>query len=169
MAQPDNPFNFNPWGHSYPTTPKFDPKFDLYKQDEEPSRTDQLNWHMYRLGRNRRLPQSDKAPIIEGGSIPEIQADIVWRDRERMNEAFHDEEFMRRQGEMYGRIAERDRLEKEEQQRRKQRQREDDIREMSELDRRTPKYGKFEGFPLPPRDTGTELDIPTDNPFRIKR
>jgi hypothetical protein len=40
-------------------------------------------------------------------------------------------------------------------------QRENDIREMSELDRRTPKYGKFEGFPLPP-EPGPE---PTQNPF----
>ena len=123
MAQPGNPFGFNPWGH--------------------------------------------KAPIIEGGSIPEIQADIVWRDRERMNEAFDNELWQKAAGEMPPREEEELRLKEEWE----QRQREDDIREMSELDRRTPKYGKFEGFPLPP-EPGPPWDIdlfPADNPFRIKR
>ena len=139
----------NIWGHPE-RTPKFDPKFDIVKQDNNPFGRD------YDI--NATLPpHSAKAPIIRGGSIPEIQADIVQRDRERMDKTFYDEEFMRRQGEIPAR--EESRLQREEQE--KLRQRENDIREMSELDRRTPKYGKFEGFPLSP-PPGPE---PAQNPF----
>ena len=63
-----------------------------------------------------------------------------------MDKGFYDEEYMKIMGAMPAR--EESRLQREEQE--KLRQRENDIREMSELDRRTPKYGKFEGFPLSP-------------------
>ena len=150
MAQRNfNPFDFNPEGHP-DRTPKFDAKFDIVKQGNNP------------FGRGydknaRPSPQSDKAPIIRGGSIPEIQDDIVSRDRNRMDKTFHDEEYMRRMGEIP--IREQQRLQQQEED--ELRQRENSIREMSELDRRTPTSGKIEGFPLPP-PPGPE---PSQNPF----
>ena len=139
----------NFWGHPDRTTPKFDPKFDLYKTDWNP-----FGGPPGQGPKATDPPRSHKAPIIEGGSIPEIQDDIVKRDRERMEKGFWEE----RRQEAEGRHQEKALRREEEEQ---QRQREQDIREMSELDRRTPKYGKFEGFPLSP-PPGPE---PAQNPF----
>tara|TARA_R100000315_G_C5229668_1_gene140613 strand:+ start:1147 stop:1593 length:447 start_codon:yes stop_codon:yes gene_type:complete len=144
------PADFNPEGH-YDRTPKFDPKFDLYRLVRNPFGGPPG------LGpRPSRIPQSDKAPVIRGGSIPEIQDDIVNRDRTRMDRTFNDEFSMRHHGKMPDEQEKALKREEEEQ----QRQRENDIREMSELDRRTPKYGKFEGFPLPPGPRPPEWKIP---------